>query len=479
MAKVILLDSPSWALFDPKMHLHMGLLYVAAAARAAGHDVQVFDCHDITSLDREKQELIVHTEKMEPCDILGVSTTTANVVWGSRMVRDWPAKIKILGGPHVTHIFNGPHEKFKTKKYFQEWDFLMHGEAEEAFAEFCNRFDSGGNLKTVPGIIYFNEFGTQINPEPHPPDVTKLPTPAYDLWKQGFSAGLISSSSAKRKEFNGNLMKSGGFYTARGCPYGCHFCADARTKLREETLEQTEKQIATMHELGIRAVQGRDDTFTIKADRCRAIADMLERYNMAWRACTRVNLRDQKLFDYFAKKGCVELGFGIEHGSARMLKLMNKGTTPEANEAGIKMAQNAGIFARAFLMIGFPGETEESIEELEEWVLRVKPDSLTFSLFQPFPGSDVWNHPERYGVTLPDRGFDKFWQLGGDDDPEMPVLTFDSISRERLFYHKRRLAKIFTEEIGSLDRRQVHGNIGTFAPPPVQETYGGSAGGVM
>lgn len=479
MAKVILLDSPSWVLFDPKMHLHLGLLYVAAALRAGGHDVKILDCHDVTSLDRATQKLIVHSELQEPCDVLGISATTANVVWGEQMAENWPAKVKVLGGPHVTHIFNGPHARFKTKKYFGKWDFLMHGEGEEAFTEFCTRFDKGQDLRSVPGIIYFNEFGCQQNPEPHPPDVTKLPTPAFDLWSSGFKGGMISSSSSKGKAFDGNKMLSGGIYTARGCPYGCYFCADARTKLREETLEQTEKQISMLHGLGVRAVQGRDDTFTIKPERCRSIADLLKKYDMTWRACTRVNLRDQTLFNYFADHGCNELGFGIEHGSDRMLKLMNKGTSAEANELGIKMAQNAGIFARAFLMIGFPGETEESIAELEEWVLRVRPDSLTFSLFQPFPGSDVWNRPEKYGVTIPDRGFEKFWQLGGDDDPEMPVLTFDSISRERLFYHKRRLAKIFTDEIGSLDRRQVHGNVGTFAPASVQNVLGGSAGGIM
>ena len=188
MAKVILLDSPSWVLFNPKMHLHMGLLYVAAAARAAGHDVQVVDCHDITSLDKETQTLIVHKEKLEPCDVLGVSATTANVVWGEQMVKDWPAKLKVLGGPHVTHIMEGPHQKFKTKKYFKSWDYLIWGEAEEAFANFCTTFDQGGDLKTLPGVIWFNELGIQINKQAPFPDVTKLPCPAYDLSKSGFEA---------------------------------------------------------------------------------------------------------------------------------------------------------------------------------------------------------------------------------------------------------------------------------------------------
>jgi radical SAM superfamily enzyme YgiQ (UPF0313 family) len=164
-----------------------------------------------------------------------------------------------------------------------------------------------------------------------------------------------------------------------------------------------------------------------------------------------------------ASKGCTELGFGVEHGSARMLKAMNKGTTPEANEIGIKMCQDSGIIARAFLMIGFPGETEESIAEMEEWTVRVRPSSATLSLFQPFPGSDVFNHPERYNVSIPDNSFERFWQLGADDNPDSLVLALDSISKERLFYHRQRLIKIFEQEIGALDRTQIHGQ-GTWGP---------------
>ena len=113
-------------------------------------------------------------------------------------------------------------------------------------------------------------------------------------------------------------------------------------------------------------------------------------------------------------------------------------------------------------MIGFPGETEETIQEMAEWVLRVKPDAVTLSLFQPFPGSDVWNHPEKYGVIIPDGAFDKFWQLGGDNDPEMLILRLPTISKERLFHHRQELVKLFEKEIGNLDRTRLHGNVGTF-----------------
>lgn len=471
MAKVILLDSPSWRLFNPKLHTHLGILYLAHSLREAGHDVKVKDCHLVTSWDEPNGKLILHQERMEPCDVLGISATTANVNWGAEMAKEWPATYKVLGGTHVTHIIEGPHIRFKDRRYFPVFDFLMYGECEEAFVEFCNAIDLSQagesvlkNLINVPGLIWFDANDKAIfNAPPKKPDVTKL-APAFDLWEAGWSGGGLSSTSAKGKAFDASSLLTASMYTARGCPYGCHFCADARTTLREETLEQIERQAKQLAEMGVGAVRLQDDTLTIKEKRTMQVADILNNYGLKWRGCTRVNLKNEKLFRYMGEHGCTELAFGVEHGSGRMLKAMNKGTTPESNELGLKMCSDAGVIGRAFLMIGFPGEDEESIRELEEWVLRVKPDSVVLSLFQPFPGSDVWNHPERYSVEIPDGAFDKFWQLGGDGDPEMLVLKLPSISRERLFYHRQRLIKIFEENIGKLDRTQVHGNSGNFGP---------------
>jgi anaerobic magnesium-protoporphyrin IX monomethyl ester cyclase len=476
MAKVLLLDSPSWRLFNPRMHCHLGILYLAGSLRAAGHDVKVLDCHRVTGWDGEN--LILHKEMMEPCDILGISATTANVNWGQEMVKDWPAKVKVLGGTHVSHIMEGPHEKFKRKKYFEGFDYLMHGECEEAFVQFCSVWDTFAEkfLKgwnswdfatrnwrpafeqveglRIPGLVWWDDLGIHKNQLPVAPEVQMLPGPAFDLWDAGFDKGALSSPSTSH-EFNANELMNASMYTARGCPYGCTFCADARTKLREETLEQIEQQVAQLHSLGVRAIRFQDDTFSIKENRCMQIADILDKYGMKWRACTRVNLRNQNLFDYMASRGCTELAFGVEHGSARMLKAMNKGTTPEANELGIKMCQNTGMIAKAFLILGFPGENEESIQEMEEWVLRVRPDLLTLSLFQPFPGCDVFNHPDKYNVEIPDDAFHKFWQVGGEDTDEMLVLDLPTISKERLFYHRRRLIEVFDREICHADRRQM------------------------
>lgn len=462
MAKVVILDSPSWPLFNPRQFLHLGILYLAASVEAAGHDVEVLDCHEITSWDKANDKLILHPEKMPACDVLGVSATTANVHWGQEMAAVWPAKYKVLGGSHCTNILRGPHPQFKKPSYFEHFDYMIIEEAEESFVQFCNAVDKGVEPKKqmipqIPDLCWFDSAGNlQRNPHIGLPDVTKLPRPAFRLWNKSskfFGGGL--SANGYDKKLNLNEAMTASLFTARGCPYGCRFCADARTKVREETLEQIIEDVRTLADLGVRAIRIQDDVLTLKDKRCRQLADIFHDHGFKWRGNTRVNLTDPGLFKYMADKGCVELGFGCEHADPRMLKLMDKGTTPEKNTQGIKMAQDAGMVAKAFLLIGFPGETEESIDNMKKWIIETKPSACAWSLFQPFPGSDVWNNPDRYGVTLPDNAFDRFWQMGKEGSVDELVLNLPTITKEQLQRARIEVGELIDREIGHRDRRRI------------------------
>lgn len=452
MAKVCLLDSPSWLLFNPLSFLHLGILYLAGSLREAGHDVKVLDCHQITSWDKSNKRLIIHHDQLEPCDVLGISATTANVHWGKQLAKAWPAKVKVLGGSHATYIANGPHQQYKRPHYFEGFDFLMLGESENAFVEFADGWDKG-DVSTVPSLGWFNEFGMlQTNPPAVLPAVNSLPGPAFDLWPTPFYRGRFTTSDY---DGHGGQGMTAQLFTARGCPYGCRFCADARTKIREESYEQIERQARELAELGVTCVRIYDDVLTIKADRCRRIADIMQAHGLWFRGNTRVNLTDASLFHYLASKGCVELGFGVEHGSARMLKAMDKGTTPDKNTLGIRMCQDAGMVAKAYLLAGFPGETLESLEEMEQWLLETKPDACSWNLFQPYPGSDVWINPSRYGITLPVNAFDKFWQTGDEVTEESVYLDLPTISKADLVRRFREIAGLIDSKIQHRDRAQV------------------------
>jgi anaerobic magnesium-protoporphyrin IX monomethyl ester cyclase len=448
MAKVILTGGPSFALFNPSLHVSLGLLYLGASLRQAGHDVKIVDCHKLTAWDEERQKLIVLKELLEPCDILGVSCVTPNAEFGGRLAEAWPAKVKISGGPHVSYILHGPHINFKHKKYFGGFDYLMAGECEESFVKFCNSYDSGEMLDLIPGLGWFNSDGTIFyNPQPPLPDVKQIPRPAYDLWDGEWGKGGLIVASQHGKSVDATERTIGSLWTARGCPYGCYFCADARTKLREETTEQVEAEVKWLAEHGITSLRVWDDVLTIKAKRCMELVDIFHNYGMLWRGWSRVNLMDPKLFEYMAARGCTEMGFGVEHGSPRMLKAMNKGTTPEANTIGIKICQDAGIVARAYLLIGFPGETWESIDEMQHWLDISRPDAASLHMFQPYPGSQVWVTPERFGIKeLPENAFSKMWELN-DDDPSTLILDLDTMTKSELFQARTQLGTWIKENI--------------------------------
>ncbi len=445
MAKVILAGGPSFALFNPSLHASLGVLYLASSLRQAGHEVKIIDCHKISTFDAERNKLIVNPDDMEPCDILGVSIVTPNAEFGGQLAAAWPAQVKVAGGPHVTYIVEGSHAHFKQKKYFEGFDFLMTGECEESFVEFCNAFDKGEDVTRIAGVTWFNPFGMQHNPSPPLPDVTKMKTPAYDLWGN-YSKGGLQVTSVHGHSIDAAERTIGSLWTARGCPYGCSFCADARTKLREETFEQIELEVKTLAEIGVTALRIWDDVLTIKAKRCRQLADLFHDYGMLWRGWSRVNLMDADLYKYLATKGCTEMGFGVEHGSARMLKAMNKGTTPEANTKGVHICQDAGISARAYLLIGFPGETWESIQEMQDWLADCRPDAASLHMFQPYPGCEVWNNPQKFGVTIPPESFSAMWELN-QDDPSTCILDLPTMTKTELFEARKMLHDWVPENI--------------------------------
>jgi radical SAM superfamily enzyme YgiQ (UPF0313 family) len=354
--------------------------------------------------------------------------------------------VKVLGGAHATYVALGPHEQFKQKKYFAGFDYVMAGEGDNLLVEFCRRMSHQMSVRELSGLGYFEKDGNLISNPPKTVDVTQVADPAFDLWPALSSPQIVNINGT-----NVDLPLVG-VDTARGCPYGCRFCGDARTGLREVGLGQTIRQALHLQQLGVKAVYVRDETFTIKPKRCTRIAEVLHAAGLGWQAMTRANLTDARVLRHFAENGCLELSLGVESGSAKMLRLMDKGTTPTMNLAATKGCKEAGIAVCALMMIGFPGETVGTLEESRRWLAEAQPTRASLSLFQPYPGCDVWNHPERYGVKLPDAPFEHWWGKGLEGTEDDVVLDLPTISRRDLARGHRELARWMDEHIASRDR---------------------------
>lgn len=122
----------------------------------------------------------------------------------------------------------------------------------------------------------------------------------------------------------------------------------------------------------------------------------------------------EEVYERLAEAGCVGISWGIESGSQKMLDGMNKQTAVEDNYNVIQWGKKYGIDTRAFFILGFPGETKETLEETKRFIMRADPDQYFLSNFVPYPGTAVWNGPEEFGITNMSYDFDQYYQVSKD-----------------------------------------------------------------
>lgn len=121
------------------------------------------------------------------------------------------------------------------------------------------------------------------------------------------------------------------------------------------------------------------------------------------------NIRFEKTFtkeltDLLARSGCVAISGGLEVASDRLLALMEKGVSVEQVARVTSNFTQSGIMVHAYLMYGFPSQTEqETIDALE----RVRQlfemgciQSAFWHRFSVTAHSPVGLHPEKYGIQL-------------------------------------------------------------------------------
>jgi radical SAM superfamily enzyme YgiQ (UPF0313 family) len=143
-----------------------------------------------------------------------------------------------------------------------------------------------------------------------------------------------------------------------------------------------------------------DDIFIIDRRQVLRLCDRFEELQAElpfdWHCLARTDILHDGLFERMRRAGCRQVTFGVEHVSDRILTLIEKHTTKADNYRAILAAKRAGLRVRAQLIVGLPGETDETVAELGDFIREGLADSIGVHIFVPLPGSPVWEHPERF-----------------------------------------------------------------------------------
>jgi len=277
-----------------------------------------------------------------------VCNTFIFTVQVASLVREMDAGIKIVfGGPHATVTAES------CMKHLGFLDVICLGEAELSIKPLMNALTRGGDMASVPGIMYRKDGGTVINkPAAQLRDEELGKYTVYD-----YAPYLLDSTMMANIE--------GG----RGCPYGCTFCSTSNFWGRSFRLKPAEVLINEMdklHELyGVSSFGILHDHFTADKQRTREFCQRLidSRRGYKWSCSARADSFDAELIDLMKESNCFAIFLGIETGSNRMQRVIKKNLIVEDALETIRLIHERGIKARVSFIYGFAEETEEDFLE--------------------------------------------------------------------------------------------------------------------
>lgn len=372
----------------------LGILYIAAVLRTAGHEVRFFN----GAFTAEK-EILREVREFGP-DLIGLYSTT----FGWKKAKKAAADFRIAL-PQAFICAGGPYPIAMQERCFEDaggaLDAIVTGEGEFTVLEILERLGEGKGLEGVEGTVYRDKTGIRKNP-PRPliADLDGLPFPARDLL--GDAKRYIPPPATYRRKPVAVLM------TSRGCNRRCIYCfqldKERKSGIRYRSAENVLKEIEHCVGQGYREIKFIDDTFAADYGRAMSIAQEIRarKLDFTWFASACVNQVDKPLLKAFKDAGCWAILFGAESGVQKNLNTIRKGTTLEQIRAAVKAAKEVGIRVSTPFLFGIPGETFEEGLETIRFALDLKPDIANFHAITPFPGTYLYDNLDKYGIISED-----------------------------------------------------------------------------
>lgn len=373
MRKTVMVILPSPWLISDKDVPSLGVLYIAAYLRQLRMPVEVVDLNALSP------DHWIFPEG----DIYGISCSTPQ--WNlakiaAQKIRDQNPKAYIVaGGPHPSAL---PQKVLDTSQV----DCVVVGDGETAMYE----------------IVCDGHLGEIVLGQPIQ-DLDSMPWPARDMIDieryHPIGTNAVIGGGALKEEY---VIQS------RGCPFKCAYCAQgviSNHRVRYRCIEDIQAEMTFLRRrYDINRFYVFDDTFVLNPSKviafCKMVKDMRKEGDFDWHCLARADNATIGLYRIMAENGCRQITFGLEHADDSILKRNLKGCTAHQNMRATEIAKVVGMRVRGQLMVGLPGETDETVETLADFIRNCPADSMAVHIFVPLPGSAIYHHPERFGFDF-------------------------------------------------------------------------------
>lgn len=367
----------------------LGVASMAAYAETRGIATAIIDYYAQPDSDAAVKDYL---RERRPA-FVGFSCTTATFLDGVRIARMVKSEL-----PGVSTVFGGVHvsgQQQAALERFPELDFAIVGEGEQAFCELLE--SQGRDVGDIPGLVY--RQGGQVlfsGLRKKGIDLDSLPFPAYDKlpdYPHSYTLPIFNYPTAPNTSAN----------SSRGCPYTCSYCDRSvfRSSYRFNSAEYLYAHMKFLKErYGIRHINFYDDQFTFNRRRVEEFTDMLvdKPLGMTFNCAVRANHVDEDLLRRIKAAGGWMVSLGVESGDQELLERHGRKLDVGATAEVVRQAKRAGLRVKGLLMMGVPGETEESIQRTMDYAFSLPIDDFNMTKFTPFPGAPLYDDIRNHGA---------------------------------------------------------------------------------
>jgi len=351
-----------------------------------------------------------HLEQEKP-DVLGITIPFPGNMLGALQIakacREHSPQTKIvLGGGYV----NTELRSLKDARIFEFVDFIILDDGEQPLLTLFEHLDGKLAKESLHRTYYLQEGAVLMQQQPHVADIAHkdIGTPVYDGLPLDSYLSLCEMLNPMHRIWSDGRWNK--LTMAHGCYWTqCSFCdisLDYIGRYDEAGADIIVARIETLiAETGQTGFHFVDEAAPPKVMFAMARKLIEKGVTITWWG----NIRFEKTFtpercQLLADSGCVAVSGGLEVASDRLLRLMKKGVTVEQVARVTKAFSDAGILVHAYLMYGFPTQTEaetvQSLEYVRQLMMHRCIHSAYWHRFAATIHSPVGQHPEQYSVTL-------------------------------------------------------------------------------
>jgi anaerobic magnesium-protoporphyrin IX monomethyl ester cyclase len=361
------------------------LAYAAAVLEKNRLEVELIDCRPAyISLEE------LNKKNTSDVGLIVIQTSTPSIeedIYSTEFLKKQNPKIKtVLVGPHPTIYYAEILEKN------QLIDIVALGEYDYTVLDIAKAVKENKSFENIEGIA-FKKDGRVIRTKPREAisDLDEMPFPArHFLPVEKYYSPLFSARPSLR------------LISSRGCPFQCTFCSWPQTMYgRKVRLRMPEKVVDEIEEMidkfGAKELYFDDDTFGAIPEHAISICNEIlkRKIKIPWICMGRVDRINGEVLQKLSEAGCRVIKYGVESGSAEILKNIKKGITPEQIKKAFALTKKYRIQSYATVIFGLPGETQETIKETINFVNKIDPDFVQFSIATPYPGTEFFEQAQK------------------------------------------------------------------------------------